>query len=199
MKKIFKYIIYVLIVILAVFADQITKLAVENTLKAGESMTIIPKFFRFTYIHNTGAAFGMLSGKTIYLVIFSILVVGFILYQFYVYRHSTFISASFALLLGGLFGNLYDRITFGYVRDFIDFTIVRYDAPIFNVSDICICVSILFIIFNIYKYEGVSKDVKAFDYEGFIRDKIGSVPNNEDGSDKEQHNKTHKTGGHSSK
>ena len=177
MKKVLKYLLYLIIVVGVLFIDLLTKSIIENSLNVGESYALIPKFLKFTYIHNTGAAFGILSGKTIYLVIFSILVVGFLLYQFYVYRYSNKISIILSVLLGGLFGNLYDRISFQYVRDFIDFTIFKYDAPIFNFSDICICISIFLLLLSIYKYEGVSKDVNTIDYERDGRQEVRSVSN----------------------
>lgn len=154
MKKYLNYIIYATIVFASFFLDQITKMIVESNIDLGVGVKVIGNFLKFTFIHNDGAAFGILSGKLLYLIIFSILVIFFILYQFICYKDSKFICSSFALLLGGLLGNLVDRLKFGYVRDFIDFTIFKYDAPIFNVSDIFIVVSIMLIIIGVSRFEG---------------------------------------------
>ena len=154
MKKYLNYIIYFIIVFSTFFLDQLTKIIVENNINLGSSVSVLGNFFKFTYIHNDGAAFGILSGELLYLIIFSILVIFFILYQFVCYKDSKFICSSFAMLLGGLLGNLLDRLQYGYVRDFIDFTIFKYEAPIFNVSDIFIVISILMITIGVASYEG---------------------------------------------
>ena len=60
-------------------------------------------------------------------------------------------NISFYILLGGIIGNLIDRLIFGYVRDFLDFRIFNYNFPIFNISDICICLGIFLIIIKTIK------------------------------------------------
>ena len=193
MKKCIKYLMYILIVSISIIVDIITKNLVEGSITLGDSKVIIPNFLKITYIHNEGAAFGIFKGQTIYLILFSLLVVVFILYQFYSYRKSTFICISFSLLLGGLIGNLIDRISLGFVRDFIDFNIFKYDAPIFNVSDMCIVISILMILYGVYKFEGVDKNVKPIDYAREYGQETGSDASGSNGQDKKQHNKTYKT------
>lgn len=154
MKNKLKYIIYIFIVFMAIVLDQFSKFIVQENIAYGESKTIFDNFFSLTYIHNEGAAFGMMDGKVIYLILFSIIVILFILYQFYTYKDSRFMCNSFSLLLGGLLGNFIDRVFLGHVRDFLDFNIFGYNFPVFNVADICICVSVLFIIYGIMMYEG---------------------------------------------
>lgn len=57
---------------------------------------------------------------------------------------------AFSLLIGGLLGNLIDRIIHGYVIDFIDFYIFNYNYPIFNIADVCICIGVFILLYSIY-------------------------------------------------
>jgi signal peptidase II len=74
------------------------------------------------------------------------------------YKNSKLKLWGFSLLIGGLLGNLVDRIIFGYVRDFFDFYIFGYDFPIFNVADIGVVVGILILIILIIKGDLVNED-----------------------------------------
>lgn len=87
---------------------------------------------------NEGAAFGILQGQTHFLSIFSILVIlALIIYSIKNYKELDVPhKLGIALILGGTAGNLYDRISYGYVIDFIDITII--DFPIFNLADVFI-------------------------------------------------------------
>ncbi len=92
---------------------------------------------------NTGAAFGVFSGKTISLIIVSILlIIVLFIFNYYIKKKTVFYCISFGLIVGGALGNLYDRIVLGYVRDFIylDFW---PSYPIFNIADCCLCVGVL--------------------------------------------------------
>lgn len=154
MKKNKEYILYLTIIILIFVLDYVTKYFVKVNFDLHESITVIKNFFYLTYIHNTGAAFGILSGNKILLILFSFLVIFFIIYQFKSYKDSLLLKISFSSLLGGLLGNLFDRISYGYVVDFLDFRIFKYEFPVFNVSDIFIVLSVILIIFEISRYEG---------------------------------------------
>jgi signal peptidase II len=152
MKK--EYVLHALIIILILFLDQITKYFISSSLSLGGGVEVFKNFFYITYIHNDGAAFGIMSGSKIPLIFFSLIVIGFISYQYKSYKDSKFIKISFSVLLGGLLGNLIDRIIHGYVIDFIEFKIFGYNLPIFNISDIAIVVSVFLIIIGFSLYEG---------------------------------------------
>ena len=133
------------------FFDQIIKLIVTNFLKLGNSITIIPSFFKLTYVQNEGAAWSIFEGNRIFLILVSL--VSLILIYFFLIKNKQLKqieSISYSILIGGLFGNLIDRISLGYVIDYLDFTIFNYPFPIFNFADICIVISVfLLLLINI--------------------------------------------------
>jgi len=140
MKK-FKFIF---IIIIAFVLDQVSKILIMNNMKLNESVDVINNFFRVTYSHNDGAAFGMFGGKMIFIVIVSVLVLAYLLFElFYHKKRNLLVDISISLIIGGLLGNLVDRIYFGYVRDFLDFKIFNYDFAIFNLADTFIVIGAL--------------------------------------------------------
>ena len=142
--------LYIVTLIVVIGGDQLTKIIVENTLVYGGSYTIIEDFFYFTYIHNKGAAWGMLEGKlTFFYIISLIAAIGMIYYFVQTKPYQKLTRFSLVLIFGGMIGNLIDRAVFGYVRDFIDFIIFGYNFPIFNIADIAITVGMFFIILEI--------------------------------------------------
>lgn len=134
--------------------DQMIKLIVDKNLILGESVKIIDNFFYFTYVKNYGAAFSILTGSTIFLIIIGFLAL-FLIYQFLIKNKSLskieFITYSF--LIAGIIGNLLDRIIRGYVIDYFDFKIFGYNFPIFNLADTFIVLSVISIIYITLKEE----------------------------------------------
>lgn len=131
-------IIVLLIVVAAFLIDFITKAMVVKNLYLGESKSIIGDFFHITRARNNGAAWSIFSGKMSFLVAVTFLSLGLF---FYFLREADFknnkiYSISISFLIGGTLGNFYDRVTAGYVVDFLDFNIFGYDFPIFNFADI---------------------------------------------------------------
>ena len=132
-----KKILIILVLIFVLVIDQITK----HFLFKVEYFNLIPHFISIsTNGGNTGAAWGIFSGNTIFLVIVSILLIAalFIFNHFYKNK-SVFYCISFAFVVGGAVGNLIDRLMLGYVRDFI-FLDFFPSFPIFNVADSFLCV-----------------------------------------------------------
>lgn len=118
--------------------------------ESGDSMEVIPGFFNFLHVENSGAAWGMLAGRPIFLIIISLVILGVYLW-FYAIRlkkhkgnTSIVLSISVGLIVGGCFGNLIDRIVFGYVRDFINLQFMEF--PVFNVADISLTIGIILMI-----------------------------------------------------
>jgi signal peptidase II len=131
--------------------DQLTKQAIRNNLIYGESRPIIDGFFNLVYVRNDGAAWNILSGHGIILILISVSV----LVLLFIYRRS-FLQEQLShrillgLLIGGIVGNLVDRIRFGWVTDFLDFQFGSYHYPSFNVADSAICIAIsLYVITNL--------------------------------------------------
>ena len=107
---------------------------------------LINNVLNITYVHNTGAAFSIFSGYSWVLIVIGILaVVGLILYLAKTPHISDFDVFTYSLLLGGILGNLIDRIIHGYVIDYISLNIFGYHFPIFNFADICIVGSVMLI------------------------------------------------------
>ena len=130
---------------LIIVADQLSKYFVTSLMQAGESIALIENFLHLTFVRNPGAAFGMLPYQTIFFVVITMVVVLFIVYFYRLLSTDhRLLRFSLALLLGGAIGNLIDRLSTGYVVDFIDFKIW---PPVFNVADSAIVIGIgLFLI-----------------------------------------------------
>jgi signal peptidase II len=129
-----------------IFADQITKLAVQRVLPLGESRNIIPGFLDLTHVQNTGAAFGLLNTadfpyKPLVMIgIAAIALVAIAAYATQLGFHERLARFGLALILGGAFGNLIDRAVQGYVVDFVDVYWGTAHFWAFNVADAAITV-----------------------------------------------------------
>lgn len=126
--------------------DQIIKVIVITNMSLYDSVSVINNFFNITYVRNTGAAWSILSGNTMLLSVISL--VALVLIYFYCIKDkklTKFETLSYGLLIGGTFGNLVDRIFYGYVIDYLDFKIFSYNFPVFNLADICIVIGVILI------------------------------------------------------
>ena len=110
----------------------------------GNQVDLIPKFLSFNSVHNTGIAFGMFGGlRFIFIIINSILTVAAVVAWWFYGRKYMAMNIGFAFFICGAIGNLYDRIVYGYVRDFISFS---FFSTIFNVADICLTVGTIMLV-----------------------------------------------------
>lgn len=139
----------IILSIIFLIVDQITKILVVNSLVPGENIEIIKNIFNIIYTNNTGAAFSILLGKRIFLIVVAVLIIGVLLY--YIKRNKIekkidIIALSF--VIGGSLGNLIDRIVRGYVIDFISIKIGNYNFPIFNVADILIVIGVFLLLLS---------------------------------------------------
>ena len=143
-----------LISILCILIDQITKLIVTTNINLNNSITIINNFFSLTYVKNYGAAWSILSGNRLLLIIIALISL-FLIYNFFIKNKElkTLEIITYGLLIGGIIGNLIDRIIFGYVIDFFDFLIFNYNFPVFNFADIFIVVSAGLLIIDTFRGE----------------------------------------------
>jgi len=111
-----------IIAALCVVIDQVTKLIVVGNIPLGESVTLIPGVFRFTYIRNEGAAFGSLSGaRWVFMVASVLLIIALIAYTVYKRPRGALLCTALGFVIGGGIGNMIDRVALGFVVDFLDF------------------------------------------------------------------------------
>ena len=144
------YIWHSIICIVVLLLDQFSKIWIDTSMQLGQSITVIPNFFSITYLHNTGAAWGMLAGKiSLFLIVSVVAAIGIIYYFMKSESYQKLTRFGLVLVFGGLIGNLIDRLAFGYVRDFIDFIIFGYNFPIFNVADMAITIGMALVILEI--------------------------------------------------
>ena len=135
-----KKIIY-LIAGIGIIVDQITKFLASIYL---DNIDIIPGFFSLTYVENKGAAWGILNNSTIILVGISVIVL--LIISKYISSTIEFTKlsvVSYGLLIGGIFGNLMDRMFRGFVIDFLNFNILGYNFPVFNIADTMIVIGVI--------------------------------------------------------
>ncbi len=129
--------------------DQLSKYIVSNTMETGQSIAVIRNFLYITYLRNPGAAFGMLPYRTVFFIIVTILVIGFIIYYYRTLPPGfSLLRFGLALQLGGALGNLVDRLRGTYVIDFIDVTIF---PPIFNLADTAIVIGIILFLIGFWR------------------------------------------------
>lgn len=141
----------IIIASIALILDQISKIIATSYLTLNQSLKIINKFFYLTLCQNEGAAWGMFKNARFVIIIGTIVAIILIYHYIFCFKENKRNNLAFGLLIGGLAGNLIDRIIFGYVRDFLDFYIFKYDYPIFNIADICIVVGVFLLIISVIK------------------------------------------------
>ena len=134
-----------------VILDQLTKFLVVELIPLNNSVILIRNFLKFYYIQNTGAAFGMFSGYTILLVLFTFFVLYFLYKEIKDNRVDNLNLCTLVLLFAGAIGNLIDRVFRKYVIDFISFTLFKHEMAIFNVADIYITFGVIIYLFGILR------------------------------------------------
>ncbi len=130
--------------------DQFIKIIINHNMKLNTHIDIIPNFFSIFYVRNTGAAFSILEDNTIFLVIISAVFV--VLIDRYIKKEEKFSKLgviSLGMIMGGIFGNLIDRIIHHSVIDYLSFTVLEYNFPIFNLADIGITVGVALYILSL--------------------------------------------------
>lgn len=147
-KKPTIYIIPILCIGLLVSLDQLTKLIVRSSFALYETKPLIDGVFHLTYIQNTGAAWGMLKGHTMPLVLLTVLfllVCGWLYAGLSSEKRFRPLRICLVFLTSGAIGNMIDRVKLHYVVDFFDFRLISF--PVFNVADIYVTVSMLVLLF----------------------------------------------------
>jgi len=138
--------------------DQVTKYLVTPKLASGP-ISVIPGLFDLRYVQNTGAACGIFQGMNNGLVVLSvIMLLLLIIFRKSILQNTLIHRVAAGFLIGGILGNLIDRIKWGYVIDYLDFYWRSHHFPAFNVADSAICIGVgLYILTQIFE----SRDPKA--------------------------------------
>jgi signal peptidase II len=134
-----------------VLLDQITKITITKLFTYGESLPVT-SFFNLVLAYNKGAAFSFLADESGWQrYFFTAIAIGAVIFIVYLLkRHAgqRLFCWALALILGGAFGNLIDRVLYGHVIDFLDFHVNNWHWPAFNVADSTICVGAALFIFD---------------------------------------------------
>lgn len=152
---------YLIITVILVILDQLTKYYAITNLKGKEMVELVPNWLYLTYLENKGAAFGFLNTMPwVFTLLASVFVVAMIAIMLkYRNNFNSFLKLSLAIILAGALGNLIDRFTHGYVVDFI-FSPLNglYNFPVFNLADVYL--TLMAIVLAIYLiFSDGAKDV----------------------------------------
>ena len=148
-------VIYIIILLLAVALDRVTKVLATQKLQGKGEVNVIGNVFQFIYTENRGAAFGILQGKQFFFYLITFLVIAAIVYFLIrIPRESIYLPIGIVatFIMAGAIGNLIDRITQQYVVDFIYFRPI--DFPVFNVADIYVtlgCIAFAILVLFVYR------------------------------------------------
>lgn len=134
--------------------DQVTKLYVAANFNLYESISVMP-MFNLTYVRNEGAAFSFLSNaggwQRWFFTAIALGISGVLIYWLRgLHASQKLMSIAYSLVLSGAIGNLIDRVSYGYVIDFLDFYYDSYRWPAFNVADAAICIGAFLIIYDAF-------------------------------------------------
>ena len=131
--------IWLVVIVVAVFLDQLTKYLTVLHLKPVDTVPIIEDVLHLTYVENTGAAFGMMKdARWVFMITSTLAIIGILVYLFWKRPESKLECLSLAFIVGGGIGNMIDRTVLGYVVDMIDFRLINF--AVFNVADSFVCV-----------------------------------------------------------
>ncbi len=134
-----------LVISLIVILDQFTKYLIITSehLTYGGRIEVVPNFFYIVHVRNTGAAWGILSEHTTLLAMVSAVVFTFMI-KYYASLTTGFIERCYAItfMMGGIGGNLIDRVVHKSVVDFLSFSYKSFEWPSFNVADTAICIGV---------------------------------------------------------
>ena len=149
--------LYLIISLLIVISDQTLKSFIAGNYRLGESHQVLPHIFSFTYVQNEGAAWNILPGQMGLFYLISIIAIIVCLYYLFIKKfHSKLFSTGVALVLGGIIGNLIDRIHLKYVIDMIQVDFIQFN--IFNIADSAITVGIILVFIYLLFFDESEKN-----------------------------------------
>ncbi|WP_031516121.1 signal peptidase II [Desulfofalx alkaliphila] len=148
----------VLTALVVLFLDLWSKYIVMTKLNLYQSIPVIENIFHITYIHNPGAAFGILANQTTVFIVVTVLVLlGIAFFYKHIKNEGLPVQLALGMVAGGAVGNLIDRIRYGEVVDFLDFRI----WPVFNLADTFIVIGVAFLIYDILARPDIDKGEEA--------------------------------------
>ena len=155
-------IIAVVLILVGVGLDQLTKYLVVSNMALHESIDIIPGVFRFTYIQNDGAAFGSLdNARWVFMVLSTVAIIGILVYMFWKKPQNKLMLSALILIVSGGIGNMIDRIALGYVIDFLDFcAFPKVWMWVFNVADSFVTVGVAIVILSPMILKKIHQEIK---------------------------------------
>ena len=134
-----------------VFVDLATKEWITHAFRYGETLEVSP-YFNLVLVHNTGAAFSFLAGaggwQRWFFTAVAVVISGVIVWMLRRPGNGTLLCAALALVLNNAIGNLYDRVTLGYVVDFVQLHAAGHYFPAFNVADSAISIGVALLIWD---------------------------------------------------
>lgn len=140
--------IYIVLILILVGADQLSKYLIDSNMLEGETLPIINEFFHLTYVKNRGIAFGMFQGKLDIISIATVIAIVAIAY--YLYKEKNKLSMvekmGFIYILAGAIGNMIDRAFRGFVVDMVDFRGIW--SYVFNLADVWINIGVIFVLLD---------------------------------------------------
>jgi signal peptidase II len=148
---------YIVLVLAVLALDRWTKWLIETKLLLNQTILIIDGFFNITYVRNTGVAFGILDSvslplkSTVLAVLTLVAIAGVVVYSWRTPISQTLLHTALSLILAGALGNLYDRIHYGYVIDFIEVYYRNYRWPSFNIADSAITVGVGLLVILVFR------------------------------------------------
>jgi len=150
---------YILLVAATIALDRWSKVLIQKRFDLNESISLIDGFFNITYVRNTGVAFGIfdplsLPAKSVLLSVFTAFAAVIVItYSVRSPLRNRLLQVALALVLGGALGNLYDRLAYGYVVDFLEFYVGSFHWPSFNIADSAISVGVALLALEILRNE----------------------------------------------
>jgi signal peptidase II len=146
---------YLSFAFLIFLADFLSKRLVIQRLEFGESLPLIKGIFHITLVANTGTAFGLFKNLSLFFISFSVAAIIIISYLLIKGKNQGgFYNISLALILSGASGNLLDRLTHGFIVDFLDFRI----WPVFNLADSAITIGVGWLLFRLLLDKKTSRE-----------------------------------------
>ncbi len=160
----FGHLPWLLLSMLILVADRVTKDIFESTLSMYQRIEVIPGYFDWTLAYNTGAAFSFLADaagwqRWFFAAIAIVVSVVLVVWLKRLKRHETLLAVALAMVLGGALGNLYDRVVLGHVVDFI---LVHWQSrwffPAFNLADTFITIGAILLALDMFKSDKSAKE-----------------------------------------
>ena len=140
--------------------DQLTKWLIQKKLELHAGYVVIPDIFNIRHDTNDGAAFGLMPGQNLPLIIVTLVAIGFIFVYYRHFQSSLWMRIALGFLLGGALGNFVDRLRLGEVIDFLQFRLPGFWWPTFNIADFAVCIGAGMLMVHLLRHQGDYNAVK---------------------------------------